>query len=393
MNKSILISEYQVYINENLNSDILKLALNPGIKTPFDFKELIEQIEAKKKCEKKLSTWFSTSNIYYPNKLNIEQTSSEITAKYKSNIVSGKSLIDITGGFGVDAYYFSKVIDEITHCEIASNLSEIVKHNYNQLEVKNIQTEATDGLEFLKTHNKKYDWIYVDPSRRNQQKGKVFYLNDCIPNVPKHLDILFNRCKNILIKTSPLLDISIGINELSNVKELHIVALNNDVKELLWVLEKDYIKSTQVKTINISKTGKEIFNFNLEEEHLTELNIELPLTYLYEPNSAILKSGAFNLIAKKLNIHKLHQHSHLYTSTELIEFPGRTFKTKQVLSYNKESLKQFKNTKANITIRNFPDSVANIRKKHKIKDGGDLYLFFTTNMNNERVVVVCNKII
>lgn len=392
MNKSILNNEYQTYINKNLNSDIQKLALNPGIKSTFDFKELIEQIEAKKKCEKKLPTWFNTCNIYYPNKLNIEQTSSEITAKYKSSIASGTTLIDITGGFGVDCYYFSKVIDEIVHCEISSELSQIVNHNYKQLNIENIQTIAANGLEFLKNHEKQYSWIYIDPSRRHEQKGKVFYLNDCIPNIPENLELLFDKSDNILIKTSPLLDISVGQKELNYIKEIHIVAINNDVKELLWVLEKGHSKSIEVKTINITKTSNETFSFNLEKEKFRNANLDQPLAYLYEPNSAILKSGAFNLVTKKLNIYKLHQHSHLYTSTQLIEFPGRTFKIKQVLDYKKESLKQIKNTKANITIRNFPDSVANIRRKLKIKDGGDQYLFFTTNKNNDRIIIVCNKI-
>ena len=393
MNISLLKNEYQAYINENINSDILKLALNPGIKTSFDFKELLEQIEAKKKCKIKLPTWFNTPNIYYPNKLNIEQTSSEITARYKSNLVNGKSLIDLTGGFGVDTYYFSKVINGVTHCELDFNLSKIVAHNYKQLNVSNVICRDIDGLDFLNTSDKNYDWIYIDPSRRNEKKGKVFYLNDCLPNVPKHLDLLLSRSYNILIKTSPLLDISIGLEELSHIKEIHVIAVNNDVKELLWVLEKDNLRELKIKTINITKSGNEVFNLKLKEEKiLSNISLSLPLNYLYEPNSAILKSGAFNLITKKLNLNKLHKHSHLYTSEELIEFPGRSFTIKQVLPYNKKSLNTLKNVKANITTRNFLDSVDKLRMKFKIKPGGDLFLFFTTNMNNERIIIVCNKI-
>ena len=393
MNTALLNNEYQAYINENLNSDIQKLALNPRIKTSFDFKELLEQIEAKKKCKKKLPSWFNTNNIYYSNKLNIEQTSSEITARYKSNLITGNSIIDLTGGFGVDAFYFSKVINKVTHCEIDLNLSKIVAHNYKQLQVNNINCKAVDGLVFFKNNGENYDWIYVDPSRRHEQKGKVFYLNDCLPNVPKHLDLLFSRSNNILIKTSPLLDISVGLDELRHIKEIHIIAVNNDVKELLWVLEKDFLKELKIKTINFTKTGNEIFNFKLKEEkNLFDISLSLPLNYLYEPNSAILKSGAFNSVAKKLVLNKLHKHSHLYTSKELKEFPGRSFTIKQVLPYNKKSLNTLKNVKANITTRNFLDSVDNIRKKFKIKTGGDLFLFFTTNMNNERIIIVCNKI-
>lgn len=393
MNKSLLNNEYQVYINTNLNSDIQKLALNPGIRTSFDIKELIEQIEAKKKCKNKLPTWFNTSNIYYPNKLNIEQTSSEITAKYKTNLVTGNSLIDITGGFGVDTYYFSKVINKVTHCEIDPKLSEIVAYNYKQLQANNINSKAIDGLEFLKTNTINYDWVYIDPSRRHEQKGKVFYLDDCIPNVPKHLNLLFSRSNNLLIKTSPLLDISIGLDEFRHTKEIHIVAVNNDVKELLWFLEKDYLMDVKIKTINITKTGNEIFNFNLKEENkITDINLGLPLDYLYEPNSAILKSGAFNLVSKKLDLNKLHKHSHLYTSKNQIKFPGRVFAIKAYFPYNKETMKRFKNLKANVSIRNFPGSVKSLRKKHKIKDGSNSYLFFTTDLNKKRIVIECKKL-
>jgi len=197
-------------------------------------RELVEQIEAKKKSAKKLPTWFNANNIYYPKKINIEQTSSEITARYKSEYIAGKSLLDITGGFGIDSYFFSKKIDTTLHCEIDKKLSEIVRHNYQILGVKNINTICADGIVYLKENNQLYDWIYVDPSRRSNIKGKVFQLSDCLPNIGRHLNLLFKRSKKILIKTSPLLDISKGISELKNVAALHIVAVNNEVKELLW---------------------------------------------------------------------------------------------------------------------------------------------------------------
>ncbi|WP_034044620.1 THUMP-like domain-containing protein [Wocania ichthyoenteri] len=391
MNHSILNTDIQEFINNNLNSNISKLLLKGIAFNKVETKEIIEQIEAKKRCEKKLSIWFNTENIYYPNKLNIEQTSSEITAKYKSSLISGNSIIDLTGGFGVDCYYFSKRFKTVEHCEINDKLSEIVKHNYKQLDIQNIETRCIDGIEYLKSSKKLHDWIYIDPSRRHDSKGKVFFLNDCLPNVPEHLDLLLKYSKNILIKTSPLLDFSIGINELKHVKTIHVIAVNNEVKELLWVLERNYSEEISVETVNIKKDKNEHFNFLLGEEKLAQSNYRVPLSYLYEPNSAILKAGGFHSISKKIGVFKLHQHSHLYTSEQLLDFPGRCFKIENILPFNKKELKKEGFKKANITIRNFSETVQNIRKKFNIKEGGNQYLFFTTDFNDNKIVIICTK--
>ena len=392
MNKYILNTVNQEYINKNLDSDTTSLLFKKNETISVEIKKLIEQIEAKKRCQKKLPTWFNSDNIYYPNKLNIEQTSSEITAEYKSSLISGNSIIDLTGGFGVDCYYFAKQFKNVTHCEINEDLSEIVKHNYQQLKIDNIHCLNTDGIAHIKQSQETFDWIYIDPSRRHDSKGKVFFLNDCLPNVPEYLELLFNHSKRILIKTSPLLDFSIGINELKNVKTIHVVAVNNEVKELLWILEKDYDKGINIATINLKSNKTEEFEFPLNKESEAEVSYSEPLNYLYEPNSAILKSGAFKSIASQLNVYKLHVNSHLYTYNKLIKFPGRRFKIDKVLPYNKKLLKkEFMYIKANISIRNFPETVNQIRSKFSIKDGGDLYLFFTTNCNNEKIILVCSK--
>ncbi|RKE95442.1 THUMP-like domain-containing protein [Ichthyenterobacterium magnum] len=391
MNKNILNSDIQYFIDENLNSDINNLLLKRLRFNNIETREVIEQIEAKKKCLNKLPTWFNTKNIYYPNKLNIEQTSSEITAKYKAQLVKGESIIDLTGGFGVDCHYFSKHFKTVTHCEINSNLSDIVTYNSKLLN-NSITTINDDGINYLKSKSTKYDYIYIDPSRRNKQKGKVFFLDDCLPNVPQHLELLFKHTNNIMIKTSPLLDISIGLKELNHVKTIHVVAVNNEVKELLWILEKGFNKNVSVATINIVNTKQELFNFLIKDE--TNLNIEcgIPQNYLYEPNAAILKSGAFKSLAKHTNTLKLHTNSHLYTHSKAINFPGRQFKIEKILPYNKQLLKKESFTKANISVRNFPETVQQIRKKFKISDGGNLYLFFTTNSKNKRIVIVSYKL-
>jgi 16S rRNA G966 N2-methylase RsmD len=390
LNLAILNTDVQEFINSNLKSDLTKLILKGSPFNHVSIQEIAEQIVSKQKSELKLPTWYQAKNIYFPNKLNIEQTSSEIAANYKANLLSGKTLIDVTGGLGIDAYYFSKKIQNITHCEINKDLAEIVKHNYQILNV-NIETLAIDGLSFLSETSKTFDWIYIDPSRRDEDRNKVFLLKDCIPDVPKNLSLLFQKTTKILIKVSPILDITSTINELQFVKEIHIVAVENDVKELLFILEKNYKQSILVKTINFNKKETQHFNFTFKED--SELSIAAPKKYLYEPNSAILKSGAFNNIASKFKLYKLHPNTHLYTSNKHIWFPGRIFKIEHITSYDNKKIKKIiPSLKANITTRNFHESVANIRKKTGIKDGGSVYLFFTTNNLNENCILICSKL-
>lgn len=390
MNLNILNERVQQFIVDNLKTDITKLILKGSPFSSISVQELANQIVAKQKSAKKLPTWFLAKNIYYPAKVSIEQSSSEITAKYKSKIISGDNLIDITGGFGVDSYYFSKQFKKVLHCEISEDLSALVKHNYKQLETQNIDTFSGNGIDFLKNTTDFFDCIYIDPSRRNDVKEKVFLLKDCQPYIPPKIDFLFTKTTNILIKVSPILDISNTVNDLKNVKEVHIVAVNNEVKEILVWLEKNYNGKIKIKTSNFKKETIETFNFDYLEDVVSEYSE--PLAYLYEPNSAILKSGGFHQISKQLELFKLHQHSHLYTSDKLIYFPGRSFKVENVINYDKKKLKRIiPEKKANITTRNFPKTVAQIRKEINLKDGGETYIFFTTDKNNQLKAVICTK--
>ena len=391
MNKNILHSEVQSFINSHLKDDVTKLLFTGKQIHGVNIKAIVEQIEAKRKCKDKLPTWFQTEGVYFPNKLHIEQTSSETTAKYKADTISGQLIVDITGGFGVDCFYFSKQFTKVFHCEINSKLSNIVKYNAKLLKANTIDFISEDGIEFLKNSDVNFDWVYIDPSRRHDQKGKVFFLEDCLPHVPENLDLLFSKTEQIMIKTSPLLDISVGLKELKNVAAIHIVSVKNEVKELLWILKKGSSESIKVCTVDISNENEDQFDFNLDEEQHAEPTYSQPKSYLYEPNVAIYKSGAFKLVSSKLKIHKLHNNSHLYTSEELISFPGRRFKIDQVLPYNRKLLKKELTTKANITSRNFPETVQSIRKKLNIKEGGHTYLFFTTNLLDEKIVLICSK--
>jgi len=382
----------QEFIQKQIGIAVAKLALQKNPFPEMEWITILNQIEAKTKAKDKLPTWFNTTNIIYPTKISVEQTSSERTAKYKSRLIEGNSLIDLTGGFGVDDFYFAKKIKTVAHCEINTDLSEIVKHNYNQLGIANIDCYSGDSVTILEKLPQKWDWIYIDPSRRNDAKGKVFMLKDCLPNVPENLDFYFEKSNAILIKTAPLLDIAAGLSELKNVKTIHIVALENEVKELLWELHKDYQGEITIKTANLAKDKTDTFEFVLNADaHVT--NYSLPKRYIYEPNSAVMKSGGFNEVSTFYMLDKLHKHSHLYTSNELIDFPGRVFEIQQSIPYTKKELKtHLENSKSNITTRNFPETVDAIRKKWKIKEGGNSYCFFTTDMNNEKIVLICAKI-
>lgn len=346
------------------------------------------QIESRNKTEKKLPTWFNTPKIIFPPKLNLEQTSSEISAKYKAGLVIGETLADITGGYGVDSFYFADHFSKVHHFETNEELSEMAKHNFEIFGKNNITCFAKDGLKAV--IKGRYNVVYADPSRRHNSKGKVFYLRDCQPNIPENITEILNHCEVFLLKTSPMLDISVGLNELKNVTAIHIVAVDNEVKELLWLMVKGPIHNPLIKTVNIHKQGVDTFNFDWQQD--SEPTYALPQNYLFEPNAAILKSGAFDLISEELEVDKLHNNTHLYTKETLVDFPGRSFVIEQALPYSKSVMRSLDIAKANIATRNFPETVISIRKKWKIADGGDIYLFFVTALDDKKYVLRCSKI-
>lgn len=387
----LLQPEVQAYINEHLTDSLADLAFK---KSPFPgltIADLLTQIESKQKAKNKLSKWYTTENIVFPAKLSIEQTSSEECAAYKASLVEGNSLIDLTGGFGIDCFYFAQRIKAVTHCEIQPDLSAVVQHNYRQLQQDNIRCITGDSLEYLTNTQEQFDYIYLDPARRNQSKEKVFFLRDCTPNVVEHLDLLLAHSNTILIKTAPLLDIQAGLSELKHVKAIHIVALQNEVKELLWIIEKDYMGAIELQAVNLTKTEQQRIAIDLADDRIA--TYAAPQTYLYEPNSALLKTGKFNAISAIFKVDKLHQHSQLYTSTALVNFSGRRFKIKQHLPYNKATAKEYlQQQKANVTVRNFPLKVDELRKKWKIKEGGESYIFFTTTLGDQKVFLICEPV-
>ena len=392
LNKAILSPEVSKFIKENLKKDLPSLILKGSPFENVTIQEIATQIKGLKVAEKKFPELYKNSDIIYPPKLNLEQTSSEITAKYKASLIKGKTGLDITGGLGIDSYFISKNFEEFQYCELNEDLAEIAQHNFQALKAENITVNSGDGLKFLKESEKKFDWVFTDPARRDDHGGKVYKFEDSEPNIPKHLKMIFQNSDNLMVKSSPILDITAGIQELRFVKEVHIVAVRNEVKELLWILNKDLSGTPIIKTINFEKDKVQELSGKFEK-HNKEAEFSQPQAYLYEPNAAIMKSGLFDLVAVKTQTKKLHQHSHLYTSEELKYFPGRIFKIIEIKEFKPSDLKRyFKSKKANITTRNFPESVEKIRKKFKIKDGGTDYIFFTTNKNDEKIVIICKKV-
>lgn len=383
MNIEILHPEVQHYINTHLQVDVHQLAM---AKSPFDgvtAQELANQITAKNKAEKKLPTWYHKTSIYYPAALSIEQTSSEKTAAYKAGLVGTEKVIDITGGFGVDSFYFAQKAKQVIHCEINEELSQIAAHNASVLGATNMSFLATDGIAYLRQTEETFDTIYVDPARRSEL-GKVFMLKDCTPNVIEHMDMLLEKGRQVIIKTSPLLDLSAGIKELKFVKEVHIVSTKNECKELLFVLEKTRATEIKIVSVTINETIKQ---FEMVMDQRAEIKLADRLHhYIYEPDVALLKSGGFNIIAEAYGLEKLHEQTQLYTSDLLKpEFPGRIFEVEEMIS--SAALKKEKNIRANIIVRSYPEKPVMLAKKYNIKPAKDDFLIFTkTKVVNAMII-------
>jgi hypothetical protein len=375
LNKKVLHPDIQSFIKNNLSADLIAISLKRSPFPEVSSRELATQIKGLGTAAGKLPTWFATPGIYYPPSLNLEQASSEPLARYKAGLIHGEVLVDLTGGFGVDAYFFSKRFKIIHYCERDANLAEIAAHNFNRLDAHNILVHVGDGLEILPeiaAGKAGIDCIYLDPSRRGKGGKRVFRLADYQPPVADLLPRLFSVSKQVLLKTSPMLDLTEGQKLLSNVKEVYIVGVQNEVRELLWRLEKEWADPPELTAMDLDHPSHAL-KFTVAEESATDVSFGMPMKYLYEPNACILKAGGFKTTALRYGLVKLHPSTHLYTSNSLISFPGRRFEIKENLPYKPGKLPY---SKANVSTRNFPESVAEIRKRNRISDGGTTYLFF-----------------
>lgn len=383
--------DVQDFINRHLNYPAADLILQASKFPKWDMKLIAQQLVGKQLAKNKLPLWFKNDDIQYPKRLSMEQCSSETTALYKSSIVKGSRGIDVTGGFGVDTYFFAIKTKSLVYCEQNKELAHIVKHNLEVLKQKETKVFFGDGIQYIKD-NKPSDWIYIDPVRRKEGQ-RVFRLQDCEPNVISLKNLFFEKSNQILIKTSPLLDIKQTLQDLESVKEVHVISVNNDCKEVLYLLEKGFKSETQIHCANFKKDTFEKFSVRLSEEQKSVVEYSEPKSYIYEANSAVMKAGAFKAIATRYGLKKLHKNSHLYTSDKLIsDFPGRSFKCSGVISPDKKNLAKLGIQNGNLACRNYPQKVDVLKKKLKLKDGGDHYIFATTLLNSKQKLLLCKKV-
>jgi 16S rRNA G966 N2-methylase RsmD len=388
--------ETKQFIYKNIDANIHQLALQSARFPLVDMPLAIRQINGKQKIKVKVPLFYNTDNILYPVQLSLEQSSSESTAKYKSSLCEGNILVDLTGGFGVDCNFMSEQFKQTIYVELQSELCELARHNFRVLNKPHIRVIHAETENYL-TEMEHADWIFIDPARRSSSGKKVVLLSDCEPDVSALSTLLLQKSTKVLIKLSPMMDITAAVNELPNTAEIHIISIDNECKEVLLILDQEKHANRKITTINFGKNNKtEVFEFYQEEEAGAQIeNATAAEKYLYEPNASVMKSGAFKLISKQFSLHKLHKNTHLYTSVKLsVAFPGRIFEVQNQWGNSKKELKELaeKNPKANISTRNYPLSVDELRKKLKIKDGGDVYLFGCTVGYDEKVIIECKKL-
>lgn len=379
LNTNILTQTVQDYINANLNTDLHTLLLKKSPFSGVSMQEIVQQIKGRLVAQKKFP-FLLKEGIIFPPQLNLEQSSSEKTAVYKSGLLKGKKFIDLTSGFGIDAYYLSQNFEQITLIEQNSDLLEIVEHNWNILGKK--ATFISQKLEkFLDQNQEFFDVIYLDPARRDDQKNKVFLLEDLSPDILEIQEKLLSISEQVIIKLSPLIDLKYLVSVLPGIFRIDIIALKNDVKEIVAFLSKEKNLEIFCNCVNLeSDENTFTFPFGAEEDALAEYSE--PEKYIYIPNNSILKAGIFNVIAKSFNLKKLHPNTHLYTSQEKkIDFPGRVIEMEIVDNKQIKKKSQF-----NIISKNYPLKPEEIKKKYQLKDGGNSYLIFTQSKKGKIIL-------
>ena len=369
--REILRPEIQKYIQDNLHENLGRLLLK---KSPFpevSMQEIAQQIKGKQIAAKKFP-FLLKENIVFPPHLNLEQASSESTAKEKAENLIGRAFLDLTCGFGIDAYFLSQNFSEITLLEQNKDLLEIVQYNWKTLgREANFINENLERFLEISEKEKQFDLIYLDPARRDKDHRKKFLLSDLSPNILEIQDKLLSISKKIMIKLSPLIDLKYLQTAVKSIDEIEIIAVKNEVKEIILHLIPNTENKLKITTKNLS-TEEPNFSFSPEEESAVMPEFSDILEYLYIPNNAVLKSGAFNLISKKFGLKKLHPNTHLYTSDKAVDFYGRVFKVKEI------SAKEIKKGDVfNIISKNHPLSPEQIKTKYKLKNGGEHYLIFT----------------
>jgi precorrin-6B methylase 2 len=392
------------FIREHADDDVRQLALRGSKMSEVDLSYALEQIAGRQKAHTKLPSWASIDGIVYPPHLSMEQCSSELTARYKASIAGkGALFVDLTAGFGVDMAFIAQGFQKAVHVERQPQLCAISSENYNVLGLNHIEVVCGDGVEYLHTMNHA-DLLFIDPARRDEHGGRTYGIADCTPNVLEMLDEMLEKADRVMIKLSPMLDWRKAVADLGKVNDVHIISVDNECKELLLAVkseertENSASPSLRVVCVNLLSDGnKECFEFNGQQSSRSSSAFHFSpfdSRFLYEPNASIMKAGCFGLLEQRFGVMQLDKNSHLFVSDkEVIGFPGREFLIEKRTSMNKRELKAALADidKANITVRNFPMSVAELRKRLKLKEGGEVYIFATTIANEGHQLLVCRK--
>ncbi|MGM9734519.1 MAG: RsmD family RNA methyltransferase, partial [Prevotella sp.] len=392
-----------------------------GVDLPF----ALDQIAGRQTARRKLPSWAAVDSVVYPPHISMEQCSSEQTAQYKKSVldrlipnssflIPNSSLyIDLTGGFGVDFSFLSRGFRKAVYVERQEHLCDVASHNFRCLGIDNAEVVCEDAEEYL-DYCEKADVIYLDPARRDSHGGKTFAISDCTPDVISLLPMLLKKATLVMIKLSPMLDWRKAVADLGeeNVVEVHIVSVDNDCKELIVVLSSHVISSPScpdsfpsLYCANISAGALSSIVVPLSRQSLSgkrqfavSYNPEIAAipAFLYEPNASIMKAGCFDALCDRYpNLMKIAPNSHLFISSEEIhDFPGRSFSIEKTTTMNKKELRQALSgiASANIATRNFPLSVQELRKRLKLKDGGNTYIFATTDINSCHILYICTKL-
>jgi 16S rRNA G966 N2-methylase RsmD len=376
------------FIQQHEHDDPAQLVLKHKEILGYPAAFVANQLDCRKRAKEKLPSWYANPHIEYPLKQNLEQCSSEATAEYKRTLLKSHTHdsligIDLTGGFGVDAFFLSRLGGNIIHVEPNENLSALARFNHEQLDTRNILHHTQRAEDFLQHFTREADWIYIDPSRKAEGK-KVFRLSDCEPNVVELLPTLWSKTNTILIKAAPLLDIKEGLKQLPNTAQVHVVSVRNECREVLFLLRKNYVHEPEIKAIDLS-TNDAPFVFSMQQEAEAKTLYAEPQEFLYEPNASILKAGAFKQVAVRFGLSKLAIHTHVYTHSDLVpQFPGRVFKVLGDVSAKELLLPDHK---ANVIVRNHPLTPDAIKKKYKLKDGGERYVLAFSGTQKKYLIV------
>jgi 16S rRNA G966 N2-methylase RsmD len=386
------------FIRAHENEDPLKLLLQSHRYTDIDMVLATRQIAARQRLKTKIPTFHDEVRLLYTNQLSLEQASSEVTAKHKATLVGGHRFIDLTGGLGVDFFFMAQQFNDSIYVERQEELCQLAAYNFNILGLKGFTVEHDDALNFI-NRMPQADVVYIDPHRRNLSGKKTILIADCEPDLTQIQEVILSNCRQLLVKLSPMLDLHKALRDLPGTIQVDIVAVENECKEILFMIQSGMPLSDttpSIRCFNYLKNGavQEFRTNDVSDTHSVKY-ASTTETYFYEPNSAIMKSGNFNSLAERFQLLKMHPNTHLYTSATLHEnFPGRIFIVDHCIDFSKQMVRELTTTfsSANISVRNFPMSADELRKRSRLKDGGDVYMFAFRAKNDKLKVAICKKV-